>query len=126
MKKNSIQTTKAPGAIGPYSQAISTGDTLYISGQLPVDPKTGIFAGNDIETQTQQSLENIKAILTKTGTDMNAIVKTTVFLQNMTDFTAMNEIYAKYFTAPFPARAAVQVACLPKGARIEIEAIAVL
>lgn len=124
--KNKVETMNAPAAIGPYSQAIQAGNTIYISGQLPIDPKTGEFAGNDITSQTRQSLENIKEILSHTGNAMSNIVKTTVFLKDISDFAAMNEIYAEYFTGICPARAAYQVAALPKNALVEIEAIAVI
>lgn len=120
-----IQTQNAPAAIGPYSQAIQAGGTIYVSGQLPINPATGEFAGEDIRAQARQSLENIKAILAAAGADMAHVVKTTVLLQDMADFSAMNEVYAEYFSEPYPARAAFQVAKLPKGALVEIEAVAV-
>ena len=122
-----ISTEKAPAAIGPYSQAIQAeGKTIYVSGQLPVDPATGAFAGEDIQSQTRQSLEIIKAILATAGADMSSVVKTTVLLKNIADFGAMNEIYAQYFQQPFPARAAFQVGALPKDALVEIECVAVI
>ena len=122
-----ISTEKAPAAIGPYSQAIQAeGKTIYVSGQLPVDPATGAFAGEDIQSQTRQSLENIKAILATAGADMSSVVKTTVLLKNIADFGAMKEIYAQYFQQPFPARAAFQVGALPKDALVEIECVAVI
>ena len=120
-----IQTEHAPAAIGPYSQAVQAGGTIYVSGQLPINPATGEFAGADIRAQARQSLENIKAILAAAGTDMAHVVKTTVLLQDMADFAAMNEVYAEYFSEPYPARAAFQVAKLPKDALVEIEAVAV-
>lgn len=120
-----IQTQNAPAAIGPYSQAIQAGGTIYVSGQLPINPATGEFAGADIRAQARQSLENIKAILAAAGMGMPNVVKTTVLLQDMADFAAMNEVYAEYFTEPHPARAAFQVAKLPKDALVEIEAVAV-
>ena len=120
-----IQTEHAPAAIGPYSQAVQEGGTIYVSGQLPINPATGEFAGADIRAQARQSLENIKAILAAAGTDMAHVVKTTVLLQDMADFAAMNEVYAEYFSEPYPARAAFQVAKLPKDALVEIEAVAV-
>ena len=124
--KKTIQSLNAPKAIGPYSQAVlSTGEVLFVSGQLPIDVTTGSFAGEDIESQTRQSLENIKAILQEAGMSMDHVVKTTVLLADIQDFKAMNEIYAQYFTADFPARAAFQVAALPQGAKVEIEAVAV-
>lgn len=118
-----IQTPNAPAAIGPYSQAIQAGGTIYVSGQLPINPATGEFAGADIRAQARQSLENIKAILAAAGADMAHVVKTTVLLQDMADFSAMNEVYAEYFSEPYPARAAFQVAKLPKDALVEIEAV---
>lgn len=123
--KKVIFTDKAPAAIGPYSQAIEAGGFLYISGQLPVDPATGNFAGEDIASQTAQSLKNISAILAEAGLTMDSVVKTTVFLQDMNEFAAMNEVYAGFFTGACPARAAVQVARLPKDAKVEIEAVAI-
>ncbi len=126
MRKRTIQTSDAPAAIGPYSQAIQADGTIFISGQLPIDPATGVFAGEDIKTQTKQSLENIRAILSSAGAGMENVVQTTVFLKDMADFEAMNEVYAKYFQDDCPARAAVQVGCLPKNAKVEIGAIAVL
>lgn len=120
-----IHTELAPAAIGPYSQAIQAGSTIYVSGQIPIDPKTGEFAGTDIQTQTRQSLTNIKNILQAAGADMKDVVKTTVLLADIADFTAMNEVYAEFFTEPFPARAAFQAAALPRGASVEIEAVAV-
>ena len=122
----SIHTDNAPAAIGPYSQAIQAGNTIYVSGQIPIDPAKGEFAGTDIATQTRQSLTNIKNILAVAGTDMGHVVKTTVLLADIADFTAMNEVYAEFFTEPYPARAAFQAAALPKGAKVEIEAIAVV
>ena len=121
-----IHTEKAPAAIGPYSQAVKAGNTIYVSGQLPVDPSAGEFAGEDIKTQTKQSLTNIKNILEEAGAGMDNIVKTTVLLADIADFAAMNEVYATFFKEPFPARAAFQVAAIPKGAKVEIEAVAVL
>lgn len=120
-----IHTPKAPAAIGPYSQAVQAGNMLFVSGQIPVDPATGEFAGNDITTQTRQSLTNVKNILEEAGYTTADVVKTTVLLANMGDFAAMNAVYAAFFTAPCPARAAFAVKDLPKGALVEIEAIAV-
>ncbi len=120
-----IKASQAPAAIGPYSQAVQAGGSIYVSGQLPINPATGEFAGADIRAQARQSLENIKAILAAAGTDMAHVVKTTVLLQDMADFAAMNEVYAEYFSEPYPARAAFQVAKLPKDALVEIEAVAV-
>lgn len=120
-----IHTDNAPAAIGPYSQAIAAGNTIYVSGQLPIDPATGAFAGEDIAAQTRQSLTNLKSILNAAGADMSSVVKTTVYLANIADFAAMNAVYAEFFTAPYPARAAFEVACLPKNALVEIECVAV-
>ena len=123
--KQPVQTTLAPAAIGPYSQAIQAGDTVYVSGQLPIDPATGQFAEGDIRDLTRQSLLNVQHILESVGLSMAHVVKTTVFLADMNDFAGMNEVYAEFFAAPFPARSAVAVKTLPKGARVEIECIAV-
>lgn len=125
MAKQIIKTTKAPGAIGPYSQGIIVGDFVYTSGQIPLNPKTGEMA-ESIEEQTTQSLENIKAILEEAGTSMNNVIKATVFLSDINDFSRMNEVYATYFVENKPARSAVEVAKLPKNAKIEIEVIATL
>ena len=122
-----IATPKAPGAIGPYSQAIeASGKTVYVSGQIPIDPATGEFAGTDIVTQTRQSLTNVKAILEEAGSGMDKddVVKTTVLLSDIADFGPMNEVYGTFFTGVCPARACFQVAALPKGALVEIEAFA--
>ena len=126
MEKKVIHTEKAPAAIGPYSQAIQANGFIYVSGQLPVDPATGAFAGDTIEEQTRQSLTNIRNILIEAGADMSNVVKTTVLLKNIGDFAKMNEIYAEFFTGDCPARAAFEVAALPKNALVEIEAVAVL
>jgi 2-iminobutanoate/2-iminopropanoate deaminase len=123
MSKEVIFTDKAPKAIGPYSQAIKFGDILFISGQVPVNPATGELTG-DIKVQTRQVLENIKSILAAAGASASDVVKTTVFLQNLDDFAAMNEIYGAYFPKEAPARSTVEVARIPRGALIEIEAIA--
>ena len=124
--KQVIHTDSAPAAIGPYSQAIQIGDLLFVSGQVPIDPSTGAIVEGDIKAQAQQSLNNLKAILNAAGTNMGAVVKTTVFLADMNAFAAMNEVYAQFFQEPFPARSAVQVGRLPKDAKVEIEAIAQL
>ena len=124
--KQVIHTDSAPAAIGPYSQAIQIGDLLFVSGQVPIDPSTSAIVEGDIKAQAQQSLNNLKAILNAAGTNMGAVVKTTVFLADMNDFAAMNEVYAQFFQEPFPARSAVQVGRLPKDAKVEIEAIAQL
>lgn len=121
---NAISTTNAPAAIGPYSQAIKVGELVFVSGQLPIDPATGAFAEGGIKELTRQSLTNMKAILEEAGTSMANVVKTTVFLAYMNDFAAMNEVYAEFFAVPFPARSAVAVKTLPKGALVEIECIA--
>lgn len=121
---NAISTTKAPAAIGPYSQAIKVGGLVFVSGQLPINPATGAFAEGGIKELTRQSLTNMKAILEEAGTSIANVVKTTVFLADMNDFAAMNEVYAEFFAAPFPARSAVAVKTLPKGALVEIECIA--
>ena len=122
--KQVIHTDKAPAAIGPYSQAIQVGQMLFTSGQVPIDPETGAIVEGGIQEQARQSLNNIKAILNAAGTTMGAVVKTTVFLQDMNDFAAMNEVYAQFFQEPYPARSAVQVGRLPKDALVEIEAVA--
>lgn len=122
--KTIIATEKAPGAIGPYSQAVKAGDFVYVSGQLPIDPATGAFPADCIKAQTRQSLKNVQSILEAAGLTMDDVVKTTVFLQNMGDFADMNGVYAEFFTKDCPARAAFQVAKLPKGALVEIEVVA--
>lgn len=122
--KTQITSPKAPAAIGPYSQAITANGFLFISGQLPIDPATGNFAEGGIRELTRQSLENVKNILAEAGLTLADVVKTTVFLADMSDFAAMNEVYAEYFTAPAPARSAVAVKTLPKGGLVEIEVIA--
>lgn len=120
-----IQTDKAPAAIGPYSQAIDSGaGIVFVSGQLPIDPATGAFPEGGVQEQTRQSITNAKAILEAAGLGLQDVVKTTVFLADMADFAAMNEVYAQFFAAPFPARSAVAVKTLPKGALVEIECIA--
>ncbi len=123
--KSVIFTEKAPAAIGPYSQAIEANGMVFISGQIPIVPSTGVLAEGGIEEQTKQSFENIKAILEKAGLTTANIVKTTVFLADMSLFAGMNKVYATYFTEDFPARSAVAVKELPKGALVEIESIAV-
>ena len=123
--KTPISTTQAPAAIGPYSQAVEAAGTVYVSGQLPINPATGQFAEGGIKELTAQSHNNIKNILAEAGLTMANVVKTSVFLADMNDFADMNEVYAQFFEAPFPARSAVAVKTLPKNARIEIECIAV-
>lgn len=119
-----VITKHAPGAIGPYSQAIKVGDFVYTSGQLPIDPELGAFPDGGIKEQTRQSLLNIKAILDEAGLTMSNVVKTTVFLADMNDFADMNAVYADFFSEPYPARSAVAVKTLPKGALVEIEVVA--
>lgn len=126
MMKETVSTEKAPGAIGPYSQAVKVGDFVFCSGQIPIDPATGDFVSNDISEQTEQVLKNLTEVLKAAGTDLSGVVKTTVFLADMNDFAAMNEIYARYFSDNKPARATVQAARLPRDARVEIECIAVV
>ena len=120
-----LSTTAAPAAIGPYSQAIMAGDTVYVSGQLPINPSTGEFAEGGIKEQARQSLNNIKNILAEAGMTMQQVVKVTVLMTDMSDFAAVNEVYAEFFSAPYPARSAFAVAALPKGGALEIEAVAV-
>ncbi|RRN67148.1 RidA family protein [Peribacillus simplex] len=121
--KKAISTNNAPGAIGPYSQAVKMGDFLFVSGQLPINPSTNEMPESVVE-QTKQSLENVKAILEAAGSDLQHVLKTTVFLKDMNTFTKMNEVYQSYFTENYPARSAVEVARLPKAALVEIEVIA--
>ena len=122
--KKVISTTKAPSAIGPYSQAIQVGNLVYTSGQIPIDPETGTIVEGGIKEQTRQSLLNVKAILEEAGLTMANVVKTTVFMADMNDFADMNGVYAEFFTEPFPARSAVAVKTLPKNALVEIEVVA--
>ena len=119
-----ISTKKAPAAIGPYSQAIQVGNLVYTSGQIPIDPSTGAFVEGGIKEQTRQSLTNVKAILEEAGLSMSNVVKTTVFMADMGDFADMNTVYAEFFSEPYPARSAVAVKTLPKGALVEIEVVA--
>ena len=119
-----IQTNNAPAAIGPYSQAIEVNGFIFASGQIPIDPATGELVKGGIKEQTRQSLLNAKSILIAAGTDLNRVVKTTVFLSDMANFTAMNEVYSTFFEQPFPARSAVAVKDLPKGALVEVEVLA--
>ena len=118
-----IETAKAPAAIGPYSQAMVSGNLIYTSGQIPLVPETGEFVPGGIEAQTEQAIKNLAAVLEAAGSDLTKVVKTTCFLQNMSDFAAFNGVYEKYFTGK-PARSCVAVAALPKGALVEIEAVA--
>lgn len=120
-----IHTDQAPKALGPYSQAIEAGGMVFASGQVPIDPTTDQFVSGGIKEQTRQSLTNARSILQQAGTDLSHVVKTTVFLADMADFAAMNEVYAEFFSQPYPARSAVAVKQLPKGALVEVECIAV-
>lgn len=126
MSIKAIHTNQAPAAVGPYSQAMKAGDFLYISGQLPMNPETGELVTSSIEDETRKSLENAVAILKEAGATLENVVKTTVYLQNMSDFAAMNGIYAEFFANHKPARAAFEVAKLPLGANVEIEMVAYL
>lgn len=119
-----ISTADAPAAIGPYSQAIHAGDLVFLSGQVPIDPKTGELVTGDIAAQTERVLDNLGAVLAAAGCGFGDVVKTTIYLVDLGDFQAVNQTYAKRFTAAPPARATVQVSALPKGARVEIDAIA--
>ena len=121
-----ISTDKAPGAIGPYSQAVKAGNMVFCSGQIPIDPSTGEFVSSDVTEQTEQVFTNLKAVLEAAGASLENVVKTTVFLADMGEFAAMNEVYSRHFTENKPARATVQAARLPRDARVEIECIAVL
>ena len=119
-----VSTENAPGAIGPYSQAIKANGMVFCSGQIPIDPATGQFVSEDVADQTEQVFKNLEAVLKAAGTDLGKVVTTTVFLADMNDFTAMNEVYARWFSENKPARATVQAARLPRDARVEIECIA--
>lgn len=121
-----IMTSDAPAAVGPYSQAVVAGGLIFVSGQLPIDPATGAFPSEDIKELTRQSMKNLSAILKKAGTSMDKVVKTTIYLKNLADFAAVNEVYASFFNGSYPARSCFEVAALPKGAKVEIEAIAAL
>ncbi len=118
-----VKTERAPEAVGPYAQARRAGGLIFVSGQLPIDPATGIFNSEDVAQQAGQSLKNIKAIAEAAGTDIARTVKTTIFLTDLSTFAAVNEVYAGFFEAPYPARACVEVSALPKGAKVEIEAV---
>lgn len=124
MKKQVVQTNKAPGAIGPYSQAIRSGNFLFVSGQIPIDPATGELVRSGIADETKKVLDNLKAILEAAGGNLSDVVKTTIFIKDMNQFGTINEVYGSYFQQPFPARATVEVARLPKDVNVEIEAIA--
>lgn len=121
-----VSTENAPDAIGPYSQAVKTGNMVFCSGQIPIDVATGEFVSNDVAEQTEQVLKNLSAVLAAAGSDLNKVVKTTVFLADMNDFTIVNEVYARFFDTNKPARATVQAARLPRDARVEIDCIAVI
>jgi 2-iminobutanoate/2-iminopropanoate deaminase len=123
-QKTVIKPAKSPAAVGPYNHAIRTGDLLFCAGQIPIDPSSGDLVKGDIKVQTQRVLENVKAILEDQKLSFANVVKSTVFLTNLADFGGMNEVYAKFFTADFPARSTIQVAGLPKGANVEIEVVA--
>jgi 2-iminobutanoate/2-iminopropanoate deaminase len=126
MEKDVIQTENAPGAVGPYSQAVRVGSFVYTAGQIGLDPSTGKMVDDDIEVQTERVLNNLKAVLQAAGSSLSDVVKTTVFLLDMGEFTAMNGVYSSFFSDKPPARSAVQVAALPLGGRVEIEAVAYL
>ncbi|AUS95589.1 reactive intermediate/imine deaminase [Clostridium thermosuccinogenes] len=126
MSIKTVNTNKAPAAIGPYSQAIISGNTVFTSGQIPIDPATGEVVNGGIEAQTRRVLENLKAVLEAAGTSMSNVIKTTVFINDMGNFAVVNSIYGEYFSAPYPARSCVEVSKLPKGVEIEIEAVAVI
>ena len=123
-EKQTIKPAKSAPAVGPYNHAVRTGDLLFCAGQIPLDPASGNLVTGDIKAQTQQVLQNVKAILDDQGLGFSNVVKSTVFLTNLADFAGMNEVYAKYFTSDFPARSTVQVAALPRGANVEIEVVA--
>lgn len=120
-----LHTGKAPAAVGPYSQAIEANGFIFASGQLPIDPSTNAFAEGGVKEQTRQSLTNARNVLAAAGVELSHVVKTTVFLSDMDNFAAMNEVYAEFFKEPFPARSAIAVKALPKGALVEVECIAV-
>ncbi len=122
--KTIIQPAKSPAAVGPYNHAVRVGDLLFCAGQIPLDPASGQLVAGDIRAQTERVLENVKAILDDQKLTLTHVVKSTVFLTNLADFAALNEVYARYFTAEFPARSTVQVSALPRGAKVEIEVIA--
>ena len=125
MEIKSILTKDAPAAVGPYSQGIQAGDFIFVSGQLPVNPDTGAFPSDDIKVLAEQSMKNLSAILKEAGSSLDKIVKTTIYLKDLGDFAAVNEVYASFFKGTYPARSCFEVAALPKGAKVEIEAIAV-
>lgn len=124
--KEIVSTDQAPGAIGPYSQAIKAGNFVFVSGQIPIDPQTGEFVSGAVSEQSEQVLKNLSAVLEAAGSSLNNVVKTTVFLADMNDFAAMNEVYARFFSENKPARATVEAARLPRDAKVEIECIALV
>src|SRR6056297_319950 len=126
MERKVIHTEEAPGAVGPYSQAVAWGNTVYVSGQLPLDPKQGKIVAETIEDQTKQAMENLKSILEEAGSSLDKLLKVTIFLQDMDDFKRVNEAYGSFFSGDFPARCAYEVARLPLGANIEIDGIAAI
>lgn len=126
MANEAIVTDKAPKALGPYSAGVKSGNAIHVSGQLPIDPATGEFAGEDIQAQTRQSLTNVRSILEAAGATMANVAEVTVLLDDINDFAAMNEVYGEFFSAPYPSRAAFEVAALPKAAKVEIKAVAYL
>ncbi|HMA95274.1 MAG TPA: RidA family protein [Polyangiaceae bacterium] len=126
MTPSVVTTALAPAAVGPYSQAVRVGDWLFLSGQIPLVPETGEIVTGDIEVQTRRVLENLRAVLEAAQASLASLVKTTIYLTDMTDFAVVNRVYAEYLSPPFPARATVEVKALPRGARVEIEGIAVL
>lgn len=126
MEKNRIHSDNAPAAVGPYSQAIRVGEFVFTAGQVALDPTSGAIVGSDVAAQTEQVVSNLRAVLAAAGTDLAHVIKTTVFLQSMGDFAAMNAVYARHFPEPFPARSTVEVGALPKGGLVEIECIAII
>lgn len=125
MSKRAIETSAAPSAIGPYSQAVTAGGWLFVSGQIPLDPQTGELVDSSIEAATRRVLDNLTAVLSATGTTLGEVVRTTIYLTDLADFATVNAVYGEYFSAPYPARATLQVAALPRNSRVEIDAIAV-
>lgn len=124
MEKQIINTNNAPAPIGPYNQAVLSGNLLFVSGQIAINPETNELVLDDIKTETHQVMKNLKGILTEAGMDFNNVLKTTIFIMNMNDFAQINEVYGSYFTSDYPARETVQVAALPKGVNVEISVIA--
>ena len=126
MEKQRIHSSDAPAAVGPYSQAVRVGEFVFTAGQVALDPVSGELVGDDVATQTEQVMRNLRAVLAAAGTDLAHVVKTTVFLKSMGDFAAMNAVYARHFPEPFPARSTVEVGALPKGGLVEIECVALI